>query len=560
MFKEILVNVTEEETRVALLEDQILMELYIERSLNQRLVGSIYKGKVENVLPGMQAAFVDIGYEKNAFLYVDEALPQKEAEGKVANYNILDVVKTGQDLLVQIVKEPIGNKGPRVTTHITLPGRYLVLMPLSDYIGISRRIEAEEERERLRALSEKIKPEKMGVIVRTVAEGVSEEEIRQDMEILLRLWKRIQNKSASGPVPQLIHKDIDLVQRVIRDLFTEDIQRVSVDSPHVYEKILEILEVIGSQWKYKVQLSNKGDLFDYYNLQLEIDKLLKRRVWLKCGGYLVIDTTEALTSIDVNTGKFVGTRNLEDTVVRTNLEAAKEIARQLRLRNLGGIIIIDFIDMIDETHRQEVLALLEEEVKKDKTKTNILGITQLGLVEVTRKKVRHSLDSILLKTCTYCEGTGKTLSEESVSIEVKRQLADKVQRSQPKAILIETHPAVAGLLIGPGGSGLRELETRNSVEVLVKGNPEFHISQFEFKVVNSSEELLNNIPLCLGDEIKIRLEEPHASNINDAIGRHQGFVIHVEAGAPFLGETVEVEITRILKTNAKGRIKRILSL
>nr|MDA8211808.1 Rne/Rng family ribonuclease [Clostridia bacterium] len=396
MFKEIIVNVTEEETRAAVLEDQTLVELYIERSLNQRLVGNIYKGKIENVLPGMQAAFVNIGLEKNAFLYVEEALPARTpaewAEGELENpranvvhprANITDVVKEGQNLVVQITKEPIGTKGPRVTTHITLPGRYLVLMPTVDYVGISRRIESDAERERLRRIADVIRPKDMGVIVRTVAEGMEEEELRQDMFFLSKLWKKIQNRASSGPVPNLIHKDLDLVQRILRDLFTGDIDRLKIDSRYAYDKIMELLEFIGPQLKYKIQLSEGGDLFSRHNLDVEIEKALKRKVWLKCGGYLVIDQMEALTAIDVNTGKYVGTHNLEETVLKTNLEAAIEIARQMRLRNLGGIIIVDFIDMVDEEHRQQVLQALEEEVKKDKTKTNILGITQLGLVEIT---------------------------------------------------------------------------------------------------------------------------------------------------------------------------------
>jgi ribonuclease G len=401
VLKEIIVNVREEETRVAVIEDKVVVEVYIERSLNQRLVGNIYKGKVENVLPGMQAAFVDIGLEKNAFLFVEDVLPPRNVGNhelsSVPGININDVLKEGQEILVQIAKEPLGTKGARVTTYITLPGRYLVLMPTVDYIGISRRIEVEEERERLREVAERVRPPHMGLIVRTVAEGLSEEELQQDIALLIRLWKKIQNRSYHGPVLNLIHKDLELVQRILRDLFTEDIDNLIIDSRYDYEKVMEFMELTSPLLKGRVTLYEQDNLFEKFGVEEEIERILKSRVWLKCGGYIVIDQTEALTAIDVNTGKFVGSTNLADTVLKTNLEACIEIARQLRLRNIGGIIIIDFIDMQDTEHQGKVLQLLEVEIRKDKTKTNILGLTQLGLVEVTRKKVRQGLENVLLR-------------------------------------------------------------------------------------------------------------------------------------------------------------------
>ena len=570
MFKEIVVNVTEEETRAAVLEDQVLVELYIERSLNQRLVGNIYKGRVENVLPGMQAAFVNIGLEKNAFLYVEEALPARTptewVEGEVENpranvvhprANISDVVKEGQNMVVQITKEPIGTKGPRVTTHITLPGRYLVLMPTVDYVGISRRIESDAERERMRTIADAIRPKDMGVIVRTVAEGMDEDELRQDMFFLTKLWKKIQNRASSGQVPNLIHKDLDLIQRILRDLFTEDINRLQIDSRSAYEKILELLDLIGPQLKSKVQLTEDADIFLRHNLDVEIEKAMKRKVWLKCGGYLVIDQMEALTAIDVNTGKYVGTHNLEETVLNTNLEAAAEIARQMRLRNLGGIIIVDFIDMVDEEHRQQVLQVLGEEVKRDKTKTNILGITQLGLVEITRKKVRQGLESVLQKPCPYCEGKGKVFSEETVGIRIKKQLYDLAKRTAGEAILIEAHPAVAALLIGSGGSGLRELERKTGKEILIRGSQELHIEETKLLPIASKEELELRIPVKLGQVLDVKVDEPHVANTNDGIARYHGFVVNVEGGGALIGEQVTVEITRVHKTYARAKLVKV---
>ncbi|HEX3031489.1 MAG TPA: Rne/Rng family ribonuclease, partial [Bacillota bacterium] len=341
MYKEIVVNINEAETRVAVFEDQTLVELYIERSLKQRLVGNIYKGKAENVLPGMQAAFINIGIERNAFLYVDEALPPKtptdlsDEELGTHRFNpsqprgsISDVIKEGQNLMVQVTKEPIGTKGPRVTTHITLPGRYLVLMPGVDYVGISRRIENDAERDRLRAIADELRNKEYGVIVRTVAEGMEEEELRQDMLFLTKVWKKILSRAATGQVPNLLHQDLELVQRILRDIFTDDVDRLVIDSPFAYDKMLELLDFIGPQLKFKTKLMDSEAMLNQYDLELEIDKALKRKVWLKCGGYLVIDQVEALTAIDVNTGKYVGTNDLEDTVVKTNLEAAVEIARQ----------------------------------------------------------------------------------------------------------------------------------------------------------------------------------------------------------------------------------------
>ncbi|HEX3032539.1 MAG TPA: Rne/Rng family ribonuclease [Bacillota bacterium] len=565
MFKEIILNVNEGETRASVLEDNTLVELYIERSPSQRLVGNIYKGKVENVLPGMQAAFVNIGLERNAFLYVDEAVPVRnpadytEPEGgqrpqfNLPRANISDVVKAGQNLVVQVTKEPIGTKGPRVTTHITLPGRFLVLMPGVDYVGISRRIENEEERERLRNIADKLRDRDMGVIVRTVAEGMSEEELENDLLFLTKVWKRTLSKSVGGQVPDLIHQDLDLMQRMLRDVFTDDVDRLVIDSPEACEKVLELLDFTGPKLKSKVKLIEPEQLLQQYNTEQEIEKGLKRKVWLKCGGYLVIDQTEALTAIDVNTGKYVGTNDLEDTVVKTNLDAAVEIARQIRLRNIGGIIIIDFIDMVDDEHRQEVLKALEVETQKDKTKTNILGITRLGLVEMTRKKVRQSLDSVMQRDCPYCEGKGKVLSEETVSLLVRKQLEEVARRCSGQALLVEAHPGVAALLIGNGGSGLRELEQKLGKELLIRGRQELHIEKYNLQVMSTREELEQNLPVKVGQVLDITVEEPHGSNPNDGIARYNGFVINIEGGGALIGQQVLIEVNKIQRTSARAR-------
>ncbi|NPV27194.1 MAG: Rne/Rng family ribonuclease [Firmicutes bacterium] len=560
MLKEIIVHVFEGETRVAVMENQQLVEIFIERAVDHRLVGNIYKGRVENVLPGMQAAFVNIGLEKNAFLYVEDAIPLRQSDeepGKTRGeprVNIGNVLKVGQDILVQITKEPIGTKGARVTTHITIPGRYLVLMPTVDYIGISRRIENEEERERIKNLAEKVKPAGMGLIVRTVAEGVGEEQLELEVRGLVKLWKRIQQRSQVGPSPQLIHKELELIQRILRDIFTDDVDRLLINSRWAYKKVQEWLEIESPNLKNKVFLVEQ-DLFEKYGLDLELDRALKRKVWLKCGGYLVIDQTEALTAIDINTGKYVGSTNLADTVLKTNLEAAVEIPRQLRLRNIGGIIIIDFIDMDNPEDQAQVLKTLEMELSKDKTRSKILGLTQLGLVEMTRKKVQQGLDSILQRACPYCEGKGRVLSEETVMIQAKKRIMALAELTDAPAILVEAYPTVASLLIGSGGSQLRELERRTGKQLIIKGVEGFHLENFQVRGIFAQREIDElAVPVKVGQILEVKVEEPHAINPYDGIARLHGFVLDIEGAGTYIGEQVLVEITKVFRTYARAKL------
>lgn len=418
MMKEIVIDVGALQTTVALLEDGELTELSVEKNENQSIVGNIYKGRVENVLPGMQAAFINIGVDRNAFLYVKDAIPNtyigEEEESEEAeddkNLNINDFLKVGQEIVVQVVKEPINAKGARVTTHITMPGRYIVLMPTVEYVGISRRLEDEKERERLKTLAEKLKPDKMGVIIRTAAEGCSEEDINEDMTYLVKLWESVESQQASGPVPKIIHKDRTIVYRTVRDIFTKDIDKFVINNREEYQKVIDVVNIISKEMVKKVEFFDRPhEIFEYFDIKSKISKVLTRKVWLKSGGYIVIDQTEALTVVDVNTGKFVGSIDLKDTVLKTNVEAAKEIAKQLRLRDIGGIIIIDFIDMHEKQHEEVVLEALKNAMKKDRTKSNVLGITHLGLVEMTRKKVRQRVDRAFLIDCPCCNGEGKVL-------------------------------------------------------------------------------------------------------------------------------------------------------
>ncbi len=451
--KEILVDVGFNQTRVALLENNELAEIYIDIDKGNQIVSNIYKGRVTNVLPGMQAAFVDIGFDKNAFLFVKDAQPFASfdeievcanSDRVSKDYHIKDLLRINQEIIVQVTKEAIDKKGPRITTHITIPGRYLVLMPFVDFVGVSRRIENDEERERLRKLANANKKDGFGLIVRTAAVGCSEEDFEADVIFLKKIWHNISEKYRNVIAPAIIHKDLTLVYRTVRDLFTPDVDTLIINNQEVYNKVIEILEITSPNMKSRVSLIlRKPDIFDQYNIENKINGLASRKVWLKNKGYIIIDQTEALTSIDVNTGKFVGSSDLGDTVYRTNYEAAKEIAKQIRLRDIGGIIIIDFIDMVNKDHIEEILNVLKLTLKKDRTKTNVLGMTQLGLVEMTRKKARQSIESVLLSPCPYCEGEGKVLSNEMVARNIEREIYK---------ILLETECTGMALEIGSGVS------------------------------------------------------------------------------------------------------------
>lgn len=443
MEKEIIIRAESDETMVAVIEDRRLVELYIDRSDEERLTGNIYKGVVENVLPGMQAAFVDIGLSKNSFLYIREVLPKNfsdEEEPQQDQTDIGDLLKKGQEILIQIMKEPTPSKGARVTTHLTLAGRYLVLMPTVSYIGISRRIEDEEERERLTALAEKICPEGMGLIVRTVTQGAGEEELLADLKWLKGVWSKIVNKSVHTQGSKLIYKDLNLLASIMRDQVTDEVRRIVVNSQETYDAVMDSLQFFPGDYKRRVEVADIMKVFEEYDLFEEIKKAGKRRAWLKNGGYIVIDNTEALTAIDVNTGKYVGTTNLEDTVVNANLEAVEEIVRQIRLRNIGGIIIIDFIDMERSEDREKVIQALALELKKDRIKTNILGLTQLGLLEMTRKKTGHGLNQMMDRECHFCAGRGRFFNHSMTCLQVRHEVGKVARSTLADKILVEGQP------------------------------------------------------------------------------------------------------------------------
>ena len=464
MTRELVINTTSHETRVALLEGGHIAELYIERQREMGIVSNIYKGRVIRVLPGMQAAFVDIGLEKAAFLYVADVFDEMNEVARYVDGDssgtdqaeeveqpltpIEDLLKEGQEILVQISKEPISTKGARITSHISLPGRHLVYMPTVDHVGISRRIDDEEERERLRMLVETMKPEGSGFIVRTVSEGKSEADLKADMEFLVELWKDISSGVDERKAPALIHSDLDVTSKVLRDILTEDVRRIIVDTQDDYNKIVRFIRTFMPKLNYCIELYDGDEpIFDSFGLEVEISRALGKKVWLKSGGSIIIEQTEALTAIDVNTGRYVGKHNLEDTILKTNLEALKEIAFQLRLRNIGGLIIVDFIDMEKEPHREKVHATFEEALKNDKNKTNILKISELGLVEMTRKRVRESIGRTLCEPCSYCEGKGYVKGHLTVIYEILRELQRELKDLPAGRITLLAHPAIAGLLI-----------------------------------------------------------------------------------------------------------------
>ena len=458
--------------RVALLENDELVELYIEEDKNKRILGNVYKARVVNVLPGMQAAFVDIGLKKNAFLYVKDAIPKEMLLNKdidLKDISIRDVVKTGQEIIVQIMKEAIGTKGPRVTTHISLPGRYLVLMPYTDYIGISRRINDREEKNRLKEIAKSIKPKGKGVILRTAAKGKSEEELKDDIKFLLKLHQKIEKEKDIGYAPRIVFKDMDLIHRTVRDLFAKNIDKIIINDKEKYESIIELADILTPYFKNKIEYFDDGfDVFSHFNIDSMIEKALDKKIWLKNGSYLIIDKTEALTSIDVNTGKYVGNINLEDTVYKTNIESAKEIAKQLRLRNIGGIIIIDFIDMTNEEDIKSVIHCLENEMKKDRTKSTVLGITRLGLVEMTRKKSRKRIASKILTTCPYCEGTGKIYSEDYIINKIEKEMKRIKTHTNSEAVLFNINSYIFNILEEKKEEYIKYAEKRYDIKIFIE--------------------------------------------------------------------------------------------
>ncbi len=577
MPSELVINSTLPEIRVALIEDGEIADLSIEYEKSKSIVGNVYKGRVVRVLPGMQAAFVDIGLERAAFLYAgdivydepreeeddeeeaeepaareeepssaqdsgddtpievdaaeilaeknlgniedgqenqeaaidgdaqEEAAAEDERESPVRQgrdprrdqrrgrgrdrgrrrpprkrYQIQDLVREGQDVVVQIAKEPMGTKGARLTCHISLPGRHVVLMPTVDHVGVSRKIASSDERRRLRSIVDSLRPPGMGIIVRTVAAEQTDEQLTNEINFLLSTWATIKKKSEEEKAPALLYEDLNIILKTVRDYFTDDIYRLVIDSPRVHSYVVEFAQQFAPHLVNRiVKYTGKDPIFDAYGIETEIARSLNRKVWLKSGGYLIIDQTEALTVIDVNTGKFIGKKNLEETIFKTNLEAVKEVAYQLRMRNAGGIIIIDLIDMEKSQHREKVYRALEDALKKDKAKTNILRISELGLIQMTRKRTRESLNHVLCEPCPYCYGKGFVRNLRTISYSIFRELERTALEGGCVGAHVTAHPEVVDNLFQSERDTLDRMEERFGMKVSIKGDPSLHIEDFK---------------------------------------------------------------------------------
>ncbi len=463
---EILINVTPRETRVAVVENGVLQEILIERAGKRGLVGNIYKGRVARVLPGMEAAFVDIGLERAAFLHVSDIRPESvplseaAASGDRTALAITDLTRDGQELVVQVIKDPIGTKGARLTTHITLPSRFLVFLADSDVAGVSVKIDGERERQRLKEMVNAFRTEfGGGYIVRTAAEGAEAWALRADMQFLQRLWGSIRERIRETPGVGALYEDLPLVLRVLRDFVGDSVEKVRIDSRETCQRMLAFADKFVPEMMPRLEhYPGERPVFELYGIEDEIQRALGKKVLLKSGGYLIVDQTEAMTTIDVNTGAYVGHRNLEETIFKTNLEAAAAIARQLRLRNLGGIIILDFIDMASEEHRQAVLRALEKHLEKDRAKSHISQVSPLGLVEMTRKRTRESLEQILCEPCPLCDGRGSIKTAETVCYEIFRELLREARQYSPRQFVVLAAPDVVDAMLDQESTSVAQLE------------------------------------------------------------------------------------------------------
>jgi ribonuclease G len=480
---EILINVTPSEVRAAVLENGMLQEVHIERAERRGIIGNIYKGSVSRVLPGMQAAFVDIGLGRTAFLHASDIARVRNGDEENDLPAIRDLVREGEEILVQVVKDPLGNKGARLTTFITLPARHLVLLPKGDSVGVSARIEDEEERARLRTLSEDLLREQeleYGAIVRTVADGVSADALRADLRFLMKLWNVVQAEYSKLPAKSLVHEDLSLPLRVLRDLVSGDVERILVDSEADFEAMSEFAaKFLPEATPMLERYERRRPIFDMYGIDEDIRRALDRNIPLKSGGYCIFDQTESMTTIDVNTGRYVGHRNLEETIYRTNLEAAVAIARQLRLRNLGGIIIIDFIDMAEPEHRENVLEVLRQSLARDHARHQITPVSPLGLVEMTRKRTRESLQHILCEDCPTCEGRGYVMTAETVCFEVFREIIRQSRQFEFDEAMVLAHQNVIELMLDEQAPSLAELEKQTGKTIRLQPEALYDPEQFD---------------------------------------------------------------------------------
>ncbi len=578
MSKEIIVNADARESRIAVREDGQLVELHIERE--ERVVGSIYKARVESVHHGMDASFVDIGLERNAFLYAGDIIApggenggsrEEEEGGEGGNSGghdrrgrrprpsaaITALVKRGQEILVQVVKGPRGSKGARVSTRISLPGRYLVFMPDEASVGVSRKIDDPKERDRLKRIVESIRRPGYGLIVRTEAEDKTERELRQDLDFLERTWAEIKRKAAVTPAPNLVYADLTLLFRILRDAFGQDVDKLVLDSATDFRRAHELLDFFGPGLKDRVSLyDGEKPIFENFNLEQEIERLLGRRVWLKSGGYLVIDQAEALVAIDVNSGRFTGsTTGLNDTIVQTNLEAVNEIARQLRLRDMGGILVLDLIDMSNANDRKRVEQAFETALKNDKSRCKISHISNLGLIEMTRKRTGETINEQMNDPCSYCNGSGKLASAESVAIQIQRDLRRLSRAQNAEAFVVKCHPQVAAHLIGEEGEDIEALEHSLQRGLYVRAAEELHQEKYEIQPGKMDELDRRLLPYRRQQVVEVQVMRNPLATAPAATGTTDtGYFVELPQGARFVGQTVRARLDKAGRSVAQAEV------
>jgi ribonuclease G len=557
---EIIVNSASRETRIAVLENRKLMEYRVERE--ERVVGSIFKGIVQNVLPGMDAAFVDIGLERNAFLYVADIMPDDPSDNSPASVRrselrhrkIKELIKPGQELMVQVTKGPRGTKGARVTTRISLPGRYVVLMPEHNSVSLSRKLEDRKERERLRRVGDRICPKGFGLIIRTECEGRTEAELHADVQFLLQLWSQTLESAKRVRAPAVVHRDQTLLYRTIRDVFGDEIDRLVIDDPEEYEKVCLVAGLVAPNLREKIHLyDNEEPIFDAYGIEKDLDRLLQHKVWLKSGGYLVIDETEALTAIDINTGKQVGSHSLGETIISTNLEAAEEVCRQLRLRDMGGIIVIDFIDMEDSGHQKRLLEHFTNHLGRDRARTRVGKVSSLGLVEITRKRTGESVTEAITTVCPLCAGRGRIASSDTVAIWIEREMRRRVHEPGD-AFHVVAHPAVVESLIGADGEAVEELEHDLQRGLYIRAS--FDVGYEEFAVtagtIDEFDRRSMNVRRAQVVECTVRRSSLDAGK---AVGwTDGGYYIELLDGEDHIGERVKVVLQDLRRAFGVGDV------
>ncbi|HZJ28965.1 MAG TPA: Rne/Rng family ribonuclease [Solirubrobacterales bacterium] len=567
MKKTVLVSADRGETRVAVLEqktktsERIVGELYIERRGRRSIVGNIYKGKVDNVLPGMEAAFVDIGLERNGFLHVDEILmpdgTQAPRRGQGSGPRISSMLKPGQEILVQVVKDPLKSKGARLSMNVSIAGRYLVYSAAGESVGVSRRL-ADNERDRLRKMVARNYDGPGGLIVRTAAHGARKADFVREIDYLHKLNGVVERRTAEAKAPSLIFQEADLPVRVLRDVFLSEFEQAIIDSPQEYERVTKFFDRTAPELVGGVELYEESKpLFEKWGIDAAINSTLERRVDLPSGGYLIIDYTEALTVVDVNSGSFTGRGKggLEDTITRVNTEAASEVVRQLRLRDIGGIIVIDFIDMAKHRSREQVLKTMKKALDADHSKSYVVEVSPLGLVEMTRQNVTDGVREILTNPCPTCLGEGVTLSAETVALEGLRKLPEiAVDNPDPEAFLIRVHPKVAGELNDPD-SGLLDIEAETGKRFHFEGGDALPISTFQLVEFGSREEIEDRaLPFKAGEEVLLSIEEPHMYNADDAIARVDGYIVNVTGAGSRIGERKLVRIESVERSSAVGSL------